>query len=85
MKTIITYFEVIAGSSLRVSWLWVEVQNTLQFYITQTKIVKNIVYIAEFVDETYLWHKRLCHMSEKGMHALAKMNVLSYDIRGYVI
>ena len=46
-------------------------------YITHAKIVKNIVHATEFVDGTDLWHKRLCHMSEKGMSALARKNVLS--------
>ena len=46
-------------------------------YITQAKVIKDIVNATEFVDGTDLWHKRLCHMSEKGMTALAKKNVLS--------
>jgi len=35
-------------------------------YITHTKIVKDVVHVAEYVDGIDLWHKRLCHMSEKG-------------------
>ena len=31
--------------------------------ITQAKIVRDVVYAAEFVDGTDLWHKRLCHKS----------------------
>jgi len=45
-------------------------------YKTHAKIVKDVVHAVEFVDETDLWHNRLCHMSEKGMFALAKKNVL---------
>ena len=47
------------------------------FYITQAKIVKNVVHAAEFVDGIDLWHKRLCHMSEKGTSSLVRKNVLS--------
>ena len=46
-------------------------------YITQAKIVRDVVHAAEFVDGTDLWHKRLCHMSEKGMSTLARKNMLS--------
>ena len=46
-------------------------------YITQAKIVKNVVHAAEFVDEIDLWHKRLCHMSKKGMFSLIRKNALS--------
>jgi len=46
-------------------------------YITQVKIVKDVVHAAEFVDGTDLWHKRLCHMSEKGKSILVRNNVLS--------
>jgi len=46
-------------------------------YITQAKIVKDVVHAAEFVDGTDLWHKRLCYMSEKGKSFLVRKNVLS--------
>jgi len=46
-------------------------------YITHTKIVKDVVHAVEFVDGTNLRHKRVCHMSEKGMATLVKKNVLS--------
>jgi len=46
-------------------------------YITQAKIIKNVVHTTNFVDETDLWHKRLCHMSEKGTSPLVRNNVLS--------
>jgi len=46
-------------------------------YITQAKIIKDVVHAAEFVDGTDLWHKRLCHMSEKGKSVLVRKNVLS--------
>jgi len=39
-------------------------------YITKAKIIKYVVNAAKFVDGIDLWHKRLCHMSEKGMSAL---------------
>jgi len=47
------------------------------FYITQAKIVKYVIHAAVFVGRTDLWHKRLCHMSEKGTSILVRKNVLS--------
>jgi len=46
-------------------------------YITQAKIVKDVVHAAEFVDGIDLWHKCLCHMSDKGKSVLVRKNVLS--------
>ena len=46
-------------------------------YLAQAKVIKDVINAAEFVDGTNLWHKRLCHMSEKGMTVLAKKNLLS--------
>ena len=55
--------------------MWVEVLSA-PLYITRAKIVKD-VHVAEFVDGSDLWHKRLCHMSEKGASALVRKNVLA--------
>ena len=68
---------MIVGSSLRVPWLWGRGTKHSTLYITQAKIVKDVVHAAEFVNGTDLWHKRLCHMSEKGKSVLVRKNVLS--------
>ena len=48
-----------------------------KLYFTHPKISNNIVNCVENIDMTDLWHKRLGHMSEKGMSLLSKRNVLS--------
>ncbi|GJR64775.1 putative RNA-directed DNA polymerase [Tanacetum coccineum] len=48
-----------------------------KLYMTHPKISKSIVNAVDNGDMTELWHKRLCHMSEKGMSILSKKNVLS--------
>lgn len=48
-----------------------------KLYVTHPKISKSIVNIVDNVDISELWHKRLGHMSEKGMSILSKKNVLS--------
>jgi len=44
-------------------------------YLTHAKIIKD-VHVVESVEKVELWHKRLCHMSEKDMVKLCKSNVL---------
>ncbi|GJZ76954.1 putative RNA-directed DNA polymerase [Tanacetum coccineum] len=46
-------------------------------YLTQAKICKEIIDAAELEDMVELWHKRLCHMSEKRMTTLVKRKVIS--------
>ncbi|GKA92256.1 putative RNA-directed DNA polymerase [Tanacetum coccineum] len=48
-----------------------------KLYMTHPKISKSIVNVVDNDDMTELWHKRLGHMSEKGMSILSKNNVLS--------
>ncbi|GKA22209.1 putative RNA-directed DNA polymerase [Tanacetum coccineum] len=48
-----------------------------KLYMTHPKISKSIVNVVDNDDMTELWHKRLGHMSEKGMSILSKKNVLS--------
>ncbi|GJV06067.1 putative RNA-directed DNA polymerase [Tanacetum coccineum] len=48
-----------------------------KLYMTHPKISKSIVNAVDNDDMTELWHKRLGHMSEKGMSILSKKNVLS--------
>nr|XP_040249189.1 uncharacterized protein LOC120966742 [Aegilops tauschii subsp. strangulata] len=45
-------------------------------YVTKTKLCNEVLNIAEKDTSVELWHKRLGHMSEKGMHALARMEYL---------
>jgi hypothetical protein len=48
--------------------------NTL--YKTETRLVKGDVNVVENKTSTELWHKRLGHMSENGLQALAKKRLL---------
>lgn len=48
-----------------------------KLYIAHPKISNGMVNVVENVDMVDLWHKRLGHMSEKGMSLLYKKNVLS--------
>ncbi|GJS69001.1 putative RNA-directed DNA polymerase [Tanacetum coccineum] len=48
-----------------------------KLYMTHPKISKSIFNAVDNDDMTELWHKRLGHMSEKGMSILYKKNVLS--------
>ncbi|GJX70822.1 putative RNA-directed DNA polymerase [Tanacetum coccineum] len=48
-----------------------------KLYMTHPKISKSIVNVVDIDDMTELWHKRLGHMSEKGMSILSKKNMLS--------
>nr|GFA75333.1 retrovirus-related Pol polyprotein from transposon TNT 1-94 [Tanacetum cinerariifolium] len=48
-----------------------------KLYMTHSKISNSIVNAVDNDDMTELWHKRLGHMSEKGMSILSKKNVLS--------
>ncbi|GJR18120.1 putative RNA-directed DNA polymerase [Tanacetum coccineum] len=48
-----------------------------KLYMTHPKISKSIVNVVDNDDMTELWHKRLGHISEKGMSILSKKNVLS--------
>ena len=45
-------------------------------YVTKTKLCKTDVNIAERDSSIELWHKRLGHMSEKGLHSLARKDFL---------
>ncbi|GKC14812.1 ribosomal protein L7Ae/L30e/S12e/Gadd45 [Tanacetum coccineum] len=47
-----------------------------KLYMTHPKISKSIVNAIDNDDMTELWHKRLGHMSEKGMSILSKKNVI---------
>ena len=46
-------------------------------YLMQASTSKGIVNVTENDSSTKLWHKRLSHMSEKGLNCLAKKNQLS--------
>ncbi|GJS24342.1 retrovirus-related pol polyprotein from transposon TNT 1-94 [Tanacetum coccineum] len=48
-----------------------------KLYMTHSKISKSIVNVVDNDDMTELWHKRLGHMSEKGMFILSNKNGLS--------
>jgi len=53
--------------------------NTL--YKTEARLVKGGVSVVENETSTELWHKRLGHMSEKGLQVLAKKQLLP-NIKG---
>ena len=44
--------------------------------MTKTKLCKTDVNIAQRDSSIELWHKRLGHMSEKGLHSLARKDFL---------
>ena len=48
-----------------------------KLYMAHPKISRDSVHSLEDTDMTELWHKRLGHMSEKGMSLLLKKNALS--------
>ena len=48
-----------------------------KLYMTQPKVSSGIFNAVENVDMIDLWHKRLAHMTEKGMNMLSKKKVLS--------
>ena len=50
-------------------------KNTL--YKIEARLVKKGVNIVENEASTKLWHKRLCHMSEKGFQVLARKKLLA--------
>jgi transposase InsO family protein len=52
-------------------------EKVSKLYVTHPKISCNNVNAVENVDMSELWHKRLGHMSKKGMSILSKKNVLS--------
>ena len=45
-------------------------------YLLQASISTNFANVVENPDVSKLWHKRLSHISEKGLDFLAKKNVL---------
>jgi hypothetical protein len=45
-------------------------------YVTKTKLCNDVLTVAENDTTAELWHKRLGHMSEKGMQALARIEFL---------
>ena len=53
-------------------------------YVTKTKLCNGVLNIAENDTSAELWHKRLGHMSEKGMHALARMDYLP-ELKGITL
>ena len=53
-------------------------------YVTKTKLCNDVLNIAENEASAELWHKRLGHMSEKGMHALARKDYLP-ELKGITL
>jgi hypothetical protein len=53
-------------------------------YVTKTKLCNDMLTIAENETTAELWHKRLGHMSEKGMQALAQMEFLP-ELKGITL
>ena len=49
--------------------------------MTKTKLCKQEVNIAETSSSIELWHKRLGHISEKGLHSLAHKDLLP-EVKG---
>jgi hypothetical protein len=53
-------------------------------YVTKTKLCNDVLTVAENETSAELWHKRLGHMSEKGMQALAHMDFLP-ELKGITL
>jgi ABC-type transport system involved in cytochrome c biogenesis ATPase subunit len=53
-------------------------------YVTKTKLCKTDVNIVERDSNIELWHKRLGHMSEKGLHSLAHKDFLP-ELKGMTL
>jgi hypothetical protein len=53
-------------------------------YVTKTKLYNGVLTVAENETSEELWHKRLGHMSEKGMQALARMEFL-HELKGITL
>jgi hypothetical protein len=53
-------------------------------YVTKTKLYNDVLTLAENETMAELWHKRLGHMSEKGMQAFARMEFLP-ELKGIIL
>ena len=51
--------------------------KTSRLYVMQSTILKDRVNIVENKEASDLWHRRLGHISEKGLNCLVKKDVLS--------
>ena len=47
-------------------------------YKTQVKLCKDVVNVAQDDSTPDLWHRRLAHMSEKGLQILAKKSLIPF-------
>ena len=60
--------------------------NNTNMYFLEGNSVKGTVVVSQsldrFVDKTELWHRRLGHMSEKGLSVLSKQGLLDDDVTG---
>ena len=52
-------------------------QKFSTLYMLQAKLFKDIINAMDDESSVKLWHKRLAHMSEKGLAIWAKKNLLS--------
>ena len=75
MRATIVTLERVSGSLLRVLLLARGKKNNT-LYKTETRLVKGEVNIIENEASTELWHKRLGHISEKGLQVLFKKKFL---------
>jgi ABC-type transport system involved in cytochrome c biogenesis ATPase subunit len=53
-------------------------------YVTKAKLCNDVLTVAENETAAELWYKRLGHMSEKGMQALAQMEFLP-ELKGITL
>ena len=47
-------------------------------YKTQVKLCKDVVSATQEDSSPNLWHRRLAHMSEKGLHILTKKSLVPF-------
>ena len=78
MKASTTNLVMEYGSSQRVLWWWLSIRRLIHFirYKKTHTLCKGVVNALEDDTSTELWHKRLGHMSEKGLQVLFKKELL---------
>lgn len=55
-------------------------KGTHGLYCLNGFVVTGTITVVSCCDNTWLWHMRMTHLSEKGLKALAKHNLLVGDV-----
>ena len=73
------YFNTFGGAQWKLTKGSLVVARGMKFYglyWLKASILFNVVNVIDCDNSSYLWHKRLSHISEKGMNCLAEKNLL---------